>query len=71
MVGAIESDRWAGETFQFNHPNAAIAQGDIATITKAPLPVQSNWQCRPAVDGKSDRGKYPESVVSQYVRPRE
>lgn len=32
IVGAIESDKWACETFQFNHPKAAIAQGDITTI---------------------------------------
>ncbi len=33
VVGAIEIDSWACETFQFNHPEATILQGDITTMT--------------------------------------
>jgi DNA (cytosine-5)-methyltransferase 1 len=29
VVGAIEMDSWACETFKFNHPNATVMQGDI------------------------------------------
>ncbi|MCC7439518.1 MAG: DNA cytosine methyltransferase [Armatimonadetes bacterium] len=29
IVGAIEYDKWAGETFKFNHPNATVLVGDI------------------------------------------
>jgi DNA (cytosine-5)-methyltransferase 1 len=32
IVGAIEIDSWACETFQFNHPNATVMQADITTI---------------------------------------
>lgn len=33
VIGAIEVDRWASETFQFNHPGATVLQGDITKIT--------------------------------------
>lgn len=33
VVGAIEMDSWACETFQFNHPESTVIQGDITTIT--------------------------------------
>lgn len=33
VVGAIEHDSWACETFQFNHPEAEVLQGDITAIS--------------------------------------
>jgi DNA (cytosine-5)-methyltransferase 1 len=33
VVGAIEIDSWACETFKFNHPKAAVIQSDIKTMT--------------------------------------
>ncbi|MBV5308563.1 DNA cytosine methyltransferase [Chromatium okenii] len=33
IIGAIEIDRWACETFQFNHPEAKVIQSDITTMT--------------------------------------
>jgi DNA (cytosine-5)-methyltransferase 1 len=33
IVGAIEVDSWACETFKFNHPNTTVLQGDITTMT--------------------------------------
>ena len=33
IVGAIEIDRWACETFQSNHPEVTVAQGDITAMT--------------------------------------
>jgi DNA (cytosine-5)-methyltransferase 1 len=33
VIGAIEIDSWACETFKFNHPNARVMQGDITTMT--------------------------------------
>ncbi len=33
VVGAIEIDSWASETFKFNHPDATVLQGDISKIT--------------------------------------
>lgn len=33
VVGAIEVDSWACETFQFNHPESIVMQGDIKAIT--------------------------------------
>jgi DNA (cytosine-5)-methyltransferase 1 len=33
VIGAIEVDRWACDTFQFNHPEARVMQGDITAIT--------------------------------------
>lgn len=33
VVGAIELDSWACETFQFNHPDATVMQGDITAMT--------------------------------------
>ena len=33
VVGAIEMDSWACETFKFNHPNATVMQGDITAVT--------------------------------------
>jgi DNA (cytosine-5)-methyltransferase 1 len=32
IVGAIEWDRWACETFAFNHPGAEVVHGDISRI---------------------------------------
>lgn len=33
IIGAIEIDRWACETFQFNHPDAIVVQQDITKMT--------------------------------------
>ena len=33
IIGAIEVDSWACETFQFNHPDATVMQGDITAMT--------------------------------------
>jgi DNA (cytosine-5)-methyltransferase 1 len=33
VAGAIEWDRWACETFGFNHPGAEVIRGDISRIT--------------------------------------
>ncbi|HHQ4801991.1 TPA: DNA cytosine methyltransferase [Aeromonas veronii] len=33
IVGAIEIDSWASETFQFNHPDSVVLQGDITAMT--------------------------------------
>lgn len=33
IIGAIEIDSWACETFKFNHPNSIVMQGDITQIT--------------------------------------
>ncbi len=33
VVGAIEMDSWACETFKFNHPKATVMQGDITAMT--------------------------------------
>lgn len=33
VIGAIEIDQWASETFQFNHPDTTVMQGDITQMT--------------------------------------
>lgn len=33
VIGAIEMDSWACETFKFNHPSATVMQGDITTMS--------------------------------------
>ncbi len=33
VIGAIEFDSWAAETFQFNHPDAVVLQGDITAMS--------------------------------------
>lgn len=33
IIGAIELDEWAAETFKFNHPNANVLVGDIASFS--------------------------------------
>jgi len=33
VVGAIEMDSWACETFKFNHPKASVMQGDITAMS--------------------------------------
>jgi DNA (cytosine-5)-methyltransferase 1 len=33
VVGAIELDEWAAETFSYNHPNSKVLVGDIASFT--------------------------------------
>ena len=33
VVGAIEIDSWACETFKFNHPDATVMQGDITAMS--------------------------------------
>jgi DNA (cytosine-5)-methyltransferase 1 len=33
VVGAIEMDSWACETFKFNHPKATVMQGDITAMS--------------------------------------
>lgn len=34
IIGAIEIDKWAAETFAYNHPNSPVIQADMATITE-------------------------------------
>lgn len=33
IVGAIEQDKWACETFNFNHPSAKVLEKDINALT--------------------------------------
>lgn len=33
LVGAIERDSWASETFKFNHPDATVLHRDITSLT--------------------------------------
>ena len=33
IIGAIEIDKWASETFAYNHPDAVVINQDITTIT--------------------------------------
>lgn len=40
VIGAIEMDSWACETFKFNHSNARVLQGDITTISDEKI---MNW----------------------------
>ncbi len=37
IVGAIEIDKWASETFQYNHPHAIVLQNDISTLSDTQL----------------------------------
>lgn len=37
IIGAIEIDKWAAETFQMNHANAKVLVGDITTFTDQDL----------------------------------
>lgn len=37
VIGAIEIDQWASETFKFNHPNATVVQSDITKMTDKQL----------------------------------
>ncbi len=34
IIGAIEYDKWAAETFKFNHPNSTVLVGDIQQYDK-------------------------------------
>jgi DNA (cytosine-5)-methyltransferase 1 len=34
VLGAIEFDKWAAETFQFNHPNSKVLVGDIQQYSR-------------------------------------
>jgi DNA (cytosine-5)-methyltransferase 1 len=34
IIGAIESDQWAADTFKFNHPNSTVLVGDIQQFNK-------------------------------------
>lgn len=34
VIGAIEKDKWAAETFQFNHPDATVLVGDIENMSE-------------------------------------
>ena len=33
VIGAIEIDKWAAETFQHHHPNAKVIVQDISTVS--------------------------------------
>lgn len=45
IIGAIEQDKWACETFAFNHPTAKIIQADITTLSDDDL--QSSFSATP------------------------
>ena len=40
IVGAIEHDKWAADTFKYNHPNAKMLLGDIETFSEETLKSQ-------------------------------
>ena len=37
IIGAIERDKWAADTYSFNHPNATMLLGDIESFTDADI----------------------------------
>src|SRR5690554_5646790 len=45
VVGAVEDDKWACETFAHNHQDATVIQGDISTISNDQL--QASFQAAP------------------------
>ncbi|CAG1771703.1 DNA cytosine methyltransferase [Geobacter sp.] len=48
IVGAIEVDNWASETFSFNHPDSVVMQGDITQISDDQI-VESFGSLRPDI----------------------
>ena len=48
VIGAIEIDQWASETFQFNHPDATVMQGDITQMTDEQI-IKSFGKHRPDI----------------------
>ena len=34
IIGAVEHDKWAADTFQYNHPNARMLLGDIESLSE-------------------------------------
>jgi len=40
IIGAIEIDKWAGETFQFNHKNTKILINDITKLSNYDLQIE-------------------------------
>ena len=48
VVGAIEMDSWACETFKFNHPQATVMQGDITAMTDEQI-VNAFGKCKPDI----------------------
>lgn len=48
VVGAIEMDRWACETFQYNHPEATVLQGDITQMSDEII-IKSFKELRPDI----------------------
>lgn len=48
VVGAIEMDSWACETFKFNHPKATVMQGDITAMTDEQI-VSAFGKCKPDI----------------------
>ena len=37
IIGAVEHDKWAADTFQYNHPNARMLLGDIESFSDETL----------------------------------
>lgn len=48
VVGAIEMDSWACETFKFNHPKATVMQGDITAMTDEQI-MSAFGKCKPDI----------------------
>jgi DNA (cytosine-5)-methyltransferase 1 len=48
IVGAIELDEWAAETFSYNHPNAKVLVGDITSFSDDFL-INTYRDCRPDI----------------------
>lgn len=48
VVGAIEMDSWACETFKFNHPKASVMQGDITAMSDEQI-VNAFGKCKPDI----------------------
>lgn len=48
VIGAIEMDSWACETFKFNHPKATVMQGDITAMSDEQI-INAFDKCKPDI----------------------
>jgi hypothetical protein len=49
VVGAIERDQWAADTFAFNHPHATVLVGDIESFKDDAIAKSFSRQKRPNI----------------------
>ena len=65
VVAALEIDRWAAETYRFNHPNARVLETDITKVSGAQISELQKLKPRIIIGGPPCQGFSQSNIVAR------